>query len=236
MTKIRLLLRELRQANELSQEEVARALNVSRQSIISLERGEYLPSTPVLLAMMDFFGCPVDQLFTGYEFRIRQIRTDDNQEIEEGGEQTMQLTPSNPFNQLDRLHEEMNEMVAQTFGHGDWSRSLGATIGAMNIHETAQMYEIEFQVPGYTEEEINIEISDNTLAVSGSKKAEEKIEGKDLVRREWAHSEFSRSVRFAAPIKEDQVEAKLEHGTLTITAPKVEPVKPKIKKISVKKK
>ncbi|MEX1052073.1 MAG: Hsp20 family protein [Patescibacteria group bacterium] len=234
MTKIRLLLRELRQANELSQEEVARALSVSRQSIISLERGEYLPSTPVLLAMMDFFGCPVDQLFTGFEFKIRQINT--NEEIGEGGEQTMQQTPSNPFNQLDRLHDEMNDMVEKTFGRGDWSRSLGSVAGAMNIHETEKEYEIHFQVPGYIEDELNIEITDNTLTVTGAKKDEDAEKGKSLVRREWAHSEFSRSIRFATPIKDDKVEAKLEHGTLTITAPKVEPVKPKIKKISVKKK
>ncbi|MEX0594752.1 MAG: Hsp20 family protein [Patescibacteria group bacterium] len=233
MTEIRLLLRELRQANELSQETLARALNISRQSIISLERGEYLPSTPVLLAMMDFFGCPVDQLFTGYEFKIRQINT--NEEIGEGGEQTMQQTPSNPFNQLDRLHDEMNDMVEKTFGRGDWSRSLGSVAGAMNIHETEKEYEIHFQVPGYTEDELNIEITDNTLTVSGAKKAEDTEKSKSLVRREWAHSEFSRSIRFATPIKDDKVEAKLEHGTLTITAPKVEPVKPKIKRIEVKK-
>ncbi len=234
MTKIRLLLRELRQANELSQEELAQALQVSRQSIISLEHGEYLPSTPVLLAMMDFFGCPVDQLFTGYEFKIRQITND---QPEEGVEQTMQQTPTNnPFSQLDHLHEEMNDMVEKTFGRGDWSRSLGNVAGAMNIHETAKDYEVQFQVPGYADEELNIEISDNTLTVTGAKKAAEEEKSKNLVRREWQHSEFSRSVRFAAPIKEDKVEAKLEHGTLTITAPKVEPVKPKIKKISVKKK
>lgn len=233
MTKIRLLLRELRQANELSQEELARALSVSRQSIISLEHGEYLPSTPVLLAMMDFFGCPVDQLFTGYEFKIHQIT---NEETEKGGEQTMQLTPTNnPYNQLDRLHEEMTDMVEKTFGRGDWSRSLGNVAGAMNIHETAQKYEIQFQVPGYTDKEVNIEISDNTLTVSGAKKAEDAQNSKNLVRREWAHSEFSRLVRFATPIKEDKVEAKLEHGTLTVTAPKIEPIKPTIKKISVKK-
>lgn len=232
MTEIRLLLRELRQANELSQEELARALNVSRQSIISLERGEYLPSTPVLLAMMDFFGCPIDQLFTGYRFTFKPPIS----QPEKGGEQTMQLVPNSPFSQLDRLHEEMNDMVEQTFGRGDWSRSLGSPAGAMNIHETAKEYEIEYQVPGYAEEDINIEISDNTLTVRGAKKAEEKKEGKNLIRREWAHSEFSRSIRFASPIKEDQVEAKLANGTLTIAAPKVEPVKPKIKKISVKKK
>ena len=235
MTKIRLLLRELRQANELSQEELARALSVSRQSIISLERGEYLPSTPVLLAMMDFFGCPVDQLFTGYEFKIRQIDQTTSEEPGKGGEQSMQLAPNSPFNQLDRLHEEMTDMVEKTFGRGDWSRSLSSVAGAMNIHETEKDYEIQFQVPGFTDEELNIEIANDTLTVSGNKKAEESEKGKNLVRREWAHSEFSRSVRFATPINEDNVEAKLEHGTLTITAPKVGPVKPKVKKINVKK-
>ncbi len=105
----------------------------------------------------------------------------------------------------------------------------------MNIHENDKEYQIEYQVPGYSDDEINIEISDNTLTVSGSKQVE-KEQSKALIRREWAHSEFSRSVRFSAPIQEDKVEAKLEHGTLTVTAPKVEPIKPKIKKISVKKK
>jgi HSP20 family protein len=234
MTEIRLLLRELRQANELSQEALARALNVSRQSIISLERGEYLPSTPLLLAMMDFFDCPVDQLFTGHISKSPNTNLLPNRK---GGEQSMQLTPSrSPFNHLDRLQEEMNEMVERTFGRGDWSRSLGLSAGAMNIHETDKNYEIEFQTPGYSDDELKIEISDNTLTVSGEKKQEEEAKEKNLIRREWQHSEFSRSVRFANPIKEDNVEAKLENGTLLITAPKIEPVKPKIKKISVKKK
>lgn len=233
MTEIRLLLRELRQANDLSQEALAQALNVSRQSIISLERGEYLPSTPLLLAMMDFFECPVDQLFTGYSFKIPSSSL---VPTGKGGEQSMQLAPNNPFNQLDRLHEEMTDMVEKTFGRGDWSRSLGSVAGSMNIHETAKDYEIELQAPGFTEDDLSIEVSNNTLTVSGSKKAEEKKEDKSLIRREWEHSEFSRSIRFATPIKDDAIEAKLENGTLAIIAPKVEPIKPKIKKISVKKK
>jgi len=236
MTEIRLLLRELRQANELSQEALAKALNVSRQSIISLERGEYLPSTPLLLAMMDYFSCPVDQLFEGFVF---QNENDVNKLTpnRKGGEQIMQITPShNPFNSLDRLHEDINEMVEKTFGRGDWSHSLGSTAGAMNVHETDTEYEIEFQAPGYTDDELKIEVSDNTLTVSGTKKVSDESKEKNLIRREWQHNEFSRSVKFASPIKEDDVEAKLENGHLIIIAPKIEPVKPKIKKISVNKK
>ncbi|MBI4948308.1 Hsp20 family protein [Candidatus Berkelbacteria bacterium] len=231
MTKIRLLLRELRTASDLSQEELAQALNLSRQSIISLERGEYLPSSPVLLALMEFFNCPIEQLVEG--IKITRL---ENNNIEKGGEQNMQLTPWSPFQAIDRMQEEMNDMVERTFGRGDWTRALGTTVGAMNIHENEKEYEIEFQVPGYSDEDLTIEMTEDTLTVSGNKKHEERKDGKSAVRREWQHSEFSRSIRFASPIVEEKVEAKLENGTLTIVAPKVEPAKPKTTKIAVKKK
>lgn len=231
MTKFRLLLRELRQANDLSQEELARALQVSRQSIISLERGEYLPSMPVLVSLIEFFNCPIDQLVDGVALTNNYQTVN---QIEKGGEKQMQLTPSNPFQAIDHIQEEMNGMIERTFGRGDWSNALQTTTGAMNIHENEKEYEIEFQVPGYTEKEITIEMTENTLNVSGSKEEQNK-EDKDVVRREWHHSQFKRSIRFTHPIKEEKVEAKMENGTLRIIAPKIEPAKPKVKKIEVKK-
>lgn len=230
--QFRLLLRELRQAHELSQEELARALNVSRQSIISLERGEYLPSAPVLIALMEYFNCPIDHLIDG--IKITAIQT--SNDPQKGGDENMQLAPWNPFQAIDRMHEEMNEMVEKTFGRTDWSRAIGATAGAMNIHENEKEYDIDIQVPGYSEDDINIEMTEDMLTISGTKKQEEKKDGKNLVRREWEHSEFSRSIRFPSPIKTENVEAKMENGTLSIVAPKVEPAKPKTTKIQVKKK
>ncbi|QQG50298.1 MAG: Hsp20 family protein [Candidatus Berkelbacteria bacterium] len=234
MPRFRLLLRQLRTQRDLSQEELARELNVSRQSIISLERGEYLPSAPVLISLMEFFRCNLPDLIEG--INIVQQATDN--EIQEGGEQSkMQLAPWSPFQAMDRMQEEMSEMVNRNFGRGDWSRALGTVAGAMNIHETDKEYEIELQVPGYAEDDVQIEMTEDTLTITGTKKHDEnEKEGKNVVRREWQHSEFSRSIRFATPIKEDKVEAKLENGTLKIVAPKVEPAKPKTTKIQVKKK
>lgn len=233
MPRFRLMLRQLRTAQELSQEELARALNVSRQSIISLERGEYLPSAPVLISLMEFFRCSLPELIEGINIQ-EAVK---NNEPEEGGEQSnMQLAPWSPFQAIDRMQEEMNEMINRNFSRGDWSRSLGTVAGAMNIHETEKEYEIELQVPGYAEDDVQIEMTEDTLTIIGTKKPDESTtEGKNIVRREWQHSEFSRSIRFATPIKEDAVEAKLQNGTLVITAPKVEPAKPKVKKIVVKK-
>ena len=47
----------------LSQAEVAAALGVSRQTVISIENGRYLPSLPLAFRIARFFGLPVDKMF-----------------------------------------------------------------------------------------------------------------------------------------------------------------------------
>lgn len=217
MTKLRLLLRELRHANELSQEELARKLSVSRQSIISLEQGEYLPSTPVLLSMMEFFDCNIDQLFSGYEFKISQISTFSDEENNEPSH----LLPGSLL-ELSDVQEQIS------------TKTQNSTANLLNIYETDKEYEIKLQLPNYTEDDVNIEITNNTLTVSGSIQ-EQTEEEKTLIHQEWQNSEFSRSIKFTNPIHEDNTEARLENGTLIITAPKIAPKKPTTKKISVKK-
>lgn len=56
--------REYRKRAGLTQEELARAMGVSRQTIISIERGRYIPSLPLALMIARFFGCPADEMFT----------------------------------------------------------------------------------------------------------------------------------------------------------------------------
>ncbi len=52
-----------RLARDMTQQELAAATGVSRQSIISIERGRYVPSLPLALKLADIFGCPVEDLF-----------------------------------------------------------------------------------------------------------------------------------------------------------------------------
>jgi putative transcriptional regulator len=56
--------RELRQRQGMTQEDLAQAAGVSRQSIISIERGRYMPSLPLALKMARVFRCRTDELFT----------------------------------------------------------------------------------------------------------------------------------------------------------------------------
>jgi putative transcriptional regulator len=49
----------------LRQEDLARALKVSRQTVNAIETGRYLPSLPLAIALARFFGRPVEDLFHG---------------------------------------------------------------------------------------------------------------------------------------------------------------------------
>lgn len=56
--------KELRLARGWTQEELAKAVGVSRQSINSIERDRYVPSLLLALRFAQVFGCPTDQIFT----------------------------------------------------------------------------------------------------------------------------------------------------------------------------
>jgi putative transcriptional regulator len=56
-------IRTLRTANELSQQQLAQAMDVSRQTINSIEKERYTPSLPLAIALARYFGKPVEEIF-----------------------------------------------------------------------------------------------------------------------------------------------------------------------------
>ncbi len=59
--------RERRAIAGMTQEELADACGVSRQSINSIERGKYIPSLPLALKLAQVFDCATDDLFERVE-------------------------------------------------------------------------------------------------------------------------------------------------------------------------
>jgi putative transcriptional regulator len=57
------LVREFRASAGMTQKDLADAAGVSRQSVISIERGRYVPSLALALKMADIFECATDDLF-----------------------------------------------------------------------------------------------------------------------------------------------------------------------------
>jgi len=56
-------LEELRRARDMRQEDLAQALGVSRQTVISLEKGKYNPSLALAFKLARVFGLPIEEIF-----------------------------------------------------------------------------------------------------------------------------------------------------------------------------
>ena len=54
---------QLRRARGLNQEDFARAIRVSRQTVSSIENGRYNPSLELAFTLSDFFGLPIEEIF-----------------------------------------------------------------------------------------------------------------------------------------------------------------------------
>lgn len=91
---------------------------------------------------------------------------------------------------------------------------------AVNIAETKDDYELEFNVPGRKKEDFKITVDKNILTVSFEKKEEQKEEGKQFIKREFVTQSFKRSFTLDEKINTEDINAKYEDGLLLLTLPK----------------
>jgi len=105
---------------------------------------------------------------------------------------------------------------------------------AVNICETTDNYELEFNVPGRKKEDFKITVDKNILTVSFEKNEENKEENRQFIKREFVTQSFKRSFTLDEKINADDINAKYENGILFLTLPKKEEVKVLPKEISVK--
>ena len=82
-------------------------------------------------------------------------------------------------------------------------------------------------LPGMTEDAIQIEVQDDTLSVSGERVKETKEQGDRLFRFERRYGSFARGVGLPAGIDESKITASYTNGVLEIRVPKPEEAKPR---------
>lgn len=101
---------------------------------------------------------------------------------------------------------------------------------AVNVYEDSKAFYLEASLPGYTTEDVNINIDKHVLHIS-SEKTTVKDERKYIV-RERGNVRFDRAFSLPEGINEEAIEAEFKNGILTVTLPKLPAREPK--KITVK--
>jgi len=126
-----------------------------------------------------------------------------------------------------RFENEMEDPVERFFSNGGEEGELMQFTPALNLAETDKGFEVSVELPGIKPEEVNVELKEGNLWISGEKTEEKEEKGKTFHRGERRHGEFRRMIRLPSAVKEEKVEAKFENGVLKASIPKSEKAKPK---------
>jgi HSP20 family protein len=138
----------------------------------------------------------------------------------------MALVRWDPIRELDSLQGDMNRLFDRFFEGRAPNSGSRRWIPAMDLVEIEDALVLRGDLPGMTEEDVDIEIKDNVLTVSGERKSENEEKGEGFHRVERAFGRFSRSLNLPQGIDPEKVEAKFDNGVLEVRIPKPAEAKP----------
>ena len=102
---------------------------------------------------------------------------------------------------------------------------------AVDVFETKERLVVKARTAGVNKNDLDVSIADNTLSIRGTLSAGEEAGVENYFVQECYWGEFSRSIALPVPVKEDEIEAVLKDGVLTISFTKLK--QDTIKKIQV---
>jgi HSP20 family protein len=141
----------------------------------------------------------------------------------------MALIRWDPIRDLDSLQTDMNRLFDRFFDGGKAGANGGAVrrwIPAMDLVETEDDLVLRADLPGMNEDDVEIEIKDGVLTISGERKAEHEQKGEGFHRVERAFGRFSRSLSLPEGVEATKVDASFHDGVLEVRVPKPEETKP----------
>jgi HSP20 family protein len=147
----------------------------------------------------------------------------------------MALVRWEPVRELNTIQGEINRLFNSFF---DTPVSAGEGAGrrwlpAMDLVEADDHYVLRADLPGLAEDDVNLEVEDNVLTVSGERKAEHEQRGEGYHRLERSYGSFSRSLTLPEGVDPASVQARFDRGVLEVRIPKPEQRKPRRVAISV---
>jgi HSP20 family protein len=119
---------------------------------------------------------------------------------------------------------EIDRVFDAFFGQSDQGRRW---VPPMDLVEAEDHFVLKADLPGLSEGDVNIEVQDGALTISGERKAEHEQREKGWYRIERSFGSFSRSLTLPDGVDPDRIQASFSHGVLEVRIPKPEERKPR---------
>ncbi len=132
---------------------------------------------------------------------------------------------------VNRIFEDFWRRFDQPFGAlGRWEAGGPRT----DVAETENELEISVELPGIDQKDIDVSLTDTALTIKGEKKSERSENSKGYHLSERSYGSFYRSIPLPSGVDTEKADAKFKNGVLTVTLPKTEEARSRLKKIAVK--
>lgn len=122
---------------------------------------------------------------------------------------------------------------ASSLGRVQGSDDLPNSFPRVNIIETTDGYRLQLLAPGYSKEDLKLNVENDTLTISAEKKNAALAENERYTRHEFSQDSLKRSFRLGEKADLAGISATHVNGMLTITIPKKEESKPAAREIPI---
>ena len=144
----------------------------------------------------------------------------------------MSIVRFDPFRDITSFRDDINRLFARSFGE-EGVTGTRTWAPAVDVFETKDAVVLKAELPGLTADDVDVEIDDGVLTVSGERTFKDTVEEGRFYRLERSYGRFSRSLTLPQGITADAVSATFADGVLVVTVPKAEEVKPRKVTIAV---
>lgn len=142
-----------------------------------------------------------------------------------------------PFAEMERMFEVFHKSPFSMFGPSWWPgmrlSEMEDVATSVDIFEQDGDVVMKAEAPGMKKENIEVNLTDNIITISGKKEKEEKVEKKDYYRIERSSGTFKRSFQLPSAVQTDKAKASFKDGVLEVRIPKTDEARKKEKKITI---
>lgn len=145
----------------------------------------------------------------------------------------MALVRLNPWVDLNNLQRQITNLFDEGMLQSTVLDRSIAKVPAAELQETAEAIHLKLELPGIDAKNVDIQVTDKAVYVSGERKSENKTEDNGVFKTEFHYGKFERVIPLPTRIQNTNVKAEYKDGILNLTLPKAEEEKNKVVKINL---
>lgn len=145
----------------------------------------------------------------------------------------MVLVRWNPWQEINTLQHQLNRLFDEDMLQSAFVERGLSRVPAAELEETENAINLKLELPGIEAKDLDVQVTEKAVYVSGERKSETKTEEKGVIKSEFQYGKFERIIPLQTRIQNTKVSAEYKDGILHLTLPKAEEEKNKVVKVNL---